>query len=181
MISSFTKYQKRFYLGLILVLALGIVSYQLSFKRAIHEYQESKRFETLSMDIENLDDQILHWKSRNLELDNSFGNINNLDNFQENLLYELGYFCDSLKLILVDFSEPFKGMERSYEVETIILKIQGPFHPLLKLVHHLENSFAGGSLSSVHFELQKNYKKNIEELFLTLYVQKIKKTENEQG
>lgn len=177
--TTFSKYQRRFYIGLVLVFAFAVVSYHLSFKRAIHEYQESKRLENLSVDIENLDDQILYWKSLNLELDNSFGNINNIDNFQENLLNELGYLCDSLKLILVDFSEPFKGIERSYEVETIILKIQGPFHPLLKLVHHIENSFAGGSISSVHFELQKNYKKNIEELFLTLYVQKIKKVENE--
>mgnify|MGYP003676788210 FL=1 len=66
--ASISKFQRRFYIGLTLLFALSILSYQFSIKRAIHEYKESKRFETLSGDIEDLESQILYWKGRNLEL-----------------------------------------------------------------------------------------------------------------
>ena len=177
---TMTKYQRLFYMSLGGSILLLILSYQLSFKETIKEYREHKSLEIVAANLESLDDQIMRWKSMNLNLENAFGDSNDYENFQENLLNKVGHLCDSLKLVLVDFSEPFSGIEKGYEVETIVLKIQGSFHPLLKLLNRLENNFAGGSLSSVQFKIEKNYKKNKEELYLNLYAQKIKKVENEK-
>lgn len=161
-----------------LVLML-FVSYHLSFKKTIQAKGEYKELSEKSLKIANLDNDLRIWNEKNKNLDDKFGGSGEYDEFQENLLHTVGEFCNTHRVILSEFSEPFTGVDGGYEVESISLKIKGIYHPLLRLVNHLEKSFSGGKIASTKFLREKNFKSNKEELFLTLYVQKINKKENE--
>lgn len=178
--NNITPYQKKFLILLGGFLLLIILSYQFSIKRTFAEKTVYKKLKSKTEKIANLDYDLRNLSNLNTALDNKLGGESTFKGFQENLLHEVGQFCHNNKLIFSEFSEPFKGIDGGYWVETIILKVQGKYKPLLKLVHHLENSFGGGKLASTQFIKEKNFKTNKEELFLKLYVQKINKKDDEK-
>ena len=175
-----STYQKRFFLLMLGILVMVVLSYHLSIKKTLYAAREHKELLDKKQQIANLDYDMRKWNELNKSMDTKFGGYGAYLDFQENLLHEVGEFCHSNKLILSEFSEPFTGVDGGYEVETINLKIQGKFHPLLKLLHHLESNFKGGKISSAEFIKEKNFKTNKEELFLKLYVQKINKKDDEK-
>lgn len=177
---NLSTYQKRFYILLVSALVLIVLSYHLSIKKTLMARAEYEELLIKEAQIASLDSDLLKWTELNQLLDTKFGNNGAYLDFQENLLHQVGEFCHKNKLVLSEFSEPFSGVDGNYEVETIILKIQGRFHPLLKLLHNLEDEFSGGKISSVAFLREKNFKTNKEELFLKLFVQKINKKDDEK-
>ncbi|MGB0176702.1 MAG: hypothetical protein ACPF9D_06030 [Owenweeksia sp.] len=177
--NSWTPYQKKFYMlagGLLLLL---ILSYQFSISRTVNEFRMYRDYQEKKEMIANLDGDLKSWSERNRQLDQQLGGQYFTQGFQEGLLKEVGGFCNRNKLKLAEFSEPFEGEDGGYFVETIILTIEGDYKPLLRLMHHLETRFKGGRIASAEFVKQENFKTRREELFLKLYVQKIKKKEDE--
>lgn len=177
--NSWTPYQKKFYilaggLGLLLILC-----YQFSISRAVQEYFIYREYKSKSEIIANLSSELKDWSERNRKLDEQLGGQYFNQGFQESLLHEVGEFCDEYHLTLAEFSEPFEGEDGGYFVETILLTIEGKYKPLLQLMHHLETEFRGGRIASAEFLKEENFKTRREELFLKLYVQKIKKKEDE--
>jgi hypothetical protein len=171
--NELSPYQKKFYLLVGGFFVLLVLSYQFSFKRMFKEQSEHKKLVAKSVQIANLDFDLRNLSQLNSDLDEKLGGSGNFKGFQENLLHEVGEFCDKNKITLTEFSEPFMGLDNGYQVETIILKVEGKYKALLRLTHHLETSFGGGKISSAQFIKEKNFKTNKEELFLTLYMQKI--------
>ena len=166
--------KKKFYLLIFGVIILGLASYSFAIGKTIDEHRQ---FANLSDKVEvakSLTADLKKWQALNHQLDERLGGEMVLSGFQESLLGSVGKFCSQKDLTLSDFSEPFEGFEGGYSIETIILKIEGDFKPMLELVHHLETRFKGGKVASVSFFKEKNYRKNREELFLELYIQKVK-------
>ncbi|HBF21464.1 MAG: hypothetical protein CMI36_05175 [Owenweeksia sp.] len=177
--NKWTPYQKKFYLlagGLFLLL---ILSYQFSISRTVEELTTYRDYKAKNALIANLGNEMKTWSERNRKLDEQLGGEYFTQGFQESLLHEVGSFCNRNRLKLAEFSEPFEGEDGDYRVETIVLTIEGDYKPLLKLMHHLETGFKGGRIASAEFLKEENFKSHREELFLKLYVQKIKKKEDE--
>lgn len=169
-----SPYQKKFLLLCGGLLVFLILAYQLSFKKALEEWRSNDELIEKSEFIANLDVEMMKWNRLNSDLESRFGNTID-QSFHESLLNMVGNFCDDNKLTLTEFSEPFEGTDEGYSVETIILTIQGKYKPLLQLLHSLETKFQGGKISSVQFLKERNFRTGRDELFLKLYVQKIKK------
>ncbi len=173
--------KRKFYLLIVGVVILAFASYSLAISKT---FEARSQYVDLSKKIEvakSLSSDLEKWQSLNTQLDGRLGGELVLSGFQENLLGSVGKFCSEKDLTLFDFSEPFEGNEGGYSIETIVLKIEGDYKPLLELVHHLETDFKGGKVASVSFFKEKNYRKNREELFLELYIQKVKIQKDENS
>ncbi len=173
--------KKKFYLLIAMVVVFSIASYALAISKTVEERSTYVELTEKMLGAKSLTVDLQKWKALNLQLDGRLGGEMILSGFQENLLGSVGKFCSQNDLTLSDFSEPFEGHEGGYSIETIILKIEGDYKPLLQLVHHLETGFKGGKVASVLFATEKNYRKNREELFLELYIQKVKIQKDENS
>ncbi len=158
---------------------LALASYFLSISKTLEARSEHVSLTQKMAGADRIAPEIAKWMALNEQLDDRLGGQQVLSGFHEILLGSVGKYCNQKDLTLTDFSEPFEGEDGGYLVETIVLTIEGGFKPLLGLVHHLETQFRGGKVASVSFIKKKNYRKNREELFLEVYVQKIKMKKNE--
>ncbi len=174
-------YKEKFYLICIAFVALMILSYFLAISKTLSEREKFSLLTQKHKQVQNLSSELKKWSNLSQQLDVSLGGQEFYLDFHEGLLSSVGTFCHENQIQLVEFSEPFEGIDESYSVETIVLKFQGKYHPLLKLVHHLEETFKGGKISSASFTKEKNFKKNREELFLELYIQNIKLISDESN
>lgn len=161
------------------LLVVSLVAYALALSKTMDERKKYVALNEKVHDLSSLNTELQRWRSLNAELDSKLGGEFVLSGFQESLLASVGQFCQTKDLTLSDFSEPFEGQEGAYTIETIIITIQGRYKPLLELVHHMENQFKGGKVASVSFYKEKNYRKNREELFLEMYIQKVKVNKDE--
>lgn len=173
--NKLTPYQRKFFFLAGGIAFLLILSYPLSIQKAFTEMSRNRALKEKSVSIAGLGTSLQQWKNMNEILDEELGGSDSYSGFQERLLHETGQFCSANELKLEEFSEPFEGTDGDYLVETIIIHIEGRFKPLLRLVHHLEQSFKGGKISSADFHREKNFRTNKDELFLRLYVQKIRR------
>lgn len=158
---------------------LSVVSYYLAFSRTLTARAQYVALEEKMQGVQSLSSELDRWQNLNARLDEKLGGEQVLAGFHESLLNSVGRFCDKKNLTLTEFSEPFEGEDGGYTVETIVLTIEGGYKPLLELVYHLETQFRGGRVASVSFVKKKDYRKNREELFVEMYVQKIKMKEDE--
>jgi hypothetical protein len=161
----------------LIILALSLLigaflAYQLSLKKAISAYAEYKKLRDVETRSGTITAELQLWQKKVVELDALTG-TDILQGFEANLLNTIGLFCESRKLKVERFVEPYIGEQNGYRVETILIEVQGNFKSLLSLLHHLETDFKGGRISSVAFQKKKNYKKRKDELFLEIYVQNI--------
>jgi len=175
---NLSHYQKRFFMLVGATLLLLFFSYQWSFKKAAQEKKMHTQLKEKQALITNLGSEMQKWNELNRQVDTQFGS-GVIQSFHENLLNAVGNFCEKNRLTLSEFSEPFTGNDGGYQVETIILTIEGSFIPLLELIYMLETEFKGGKIASVDFYKKKNFKTGKDELFLKLYMQKINKQNDE--
>lgn len=180
MVRKGASHKQKFYLLIAGLIAILILAYNLAISKTWDEYHEYRQLKEKLTDLSSLNMNLKSWRDRNQELDSKLGGEMIIAGFHESLLNTVGKFCEENDITLSEFSEPFEGIDGGYAVETIILTMQGGYKPLLKLVHHLETNFKGGRIASVQFIKEKNYRKNREELFLKMYVQKVKKKGDEK-
>lgn len=160
--------------GLVVLL---VCAFYMSFSQTLASYTEFKTLEEKNKSIKSLTRDLQHWQSLNHQIDQSFGGQDVLSGFQEALLGSVGLFCEKHNLVFTEYLEPFEGVDGGYRVETIVIRVQGDFKSLLKLLHYLQTSFKAGKVSSAEFLKERNFKKNKDELYLKMYVQKVRKDE----
>lgn len=175
-----TSYKQKFLLLAAGVLVLLLCSYYLSVQKTLGLRSEFLGLSQKSEDIESIHQDMARWQTLNASMDQKLGGDYVLAGFQESLLSAVGSYCENHDVVLAEFSKPFTGSEGGYEIETVILTLEGPFKALLQLVHHLETGFKGGRVSSVEFVKEKDYRKNKDELYLRLYVQNVRQDENKE-
>ncbi len=72
---------------------------------------------------------------------------------------------------------PHQYKMSDYTVITGIFEVEGRYADILMLIHEMETSFDKAILASVNFEVKRNFIKNKEQLYATLYFQNIKKND----
>lgn len=172
-------YQRRFLLLISGLLALLIIAYSLSFSRTFEQLALHRELRLQIDQVQHVEQDLAKLKAMSSQLSSQMreGQMTPGD-FNHELLHTVGHFCEEKGLLLADFAEPTIGMDKGYEVETGILTIGGDYKKLLQLVSLLQHDFKIGRVVSVDFVKEKNYRKNVEELFVKIYVQKISKHES---
>lgn len=172
-------YQKRFLVLCAGLTILSILSYKLSFSKTVEAMKVNTQLEEKVGRISGLDNELLKYKQMTAGLvgEHSGSGVGSFD-FNQGLLDKVGRFCEDKKLVLVEYAEPLRGEEKGYTIETGMITVEGEFKPLLELLHRLQNEFKLGSVVAADFEKEQNYRRNREELFVKIYVQKISKNED---
>ncbi len=99
---------------------------------------------------------------------------------KEYVMNVVSQFCVAHQLTLKEFPKATIDSESDFELETILVVVQGSFVNLLKLAYHLEQHNKAGRLSAIKFEKIHDHKLQKDFLVAKLYIQHIKITTNDQ-
>lgn len=99
---------------------------------------------------------------------------------KEYVMNVVSHFCVSHQLTLREFPKAVIDSENDFDLETILVVVQGDFINLLKLAYHLEQHNKAGRLSAVKFEKVFDHKLQRDYLIAKLYIQHLKITTNDQ-
>ena len=99
----------------------------------------------------------------------------NIGKVQQVLMEQIEKIKDTNNIHITKVPSPHQYKENKYTIITEIFELEGSFVNLLKVFNLLERNFKQARLSSLHFKLKENPKKN--KLFATVYFQNIKKND----
>lgn len=100
---------------------------------------------------------------------------------REYLLQVVSNFCRKNNIILKEFPQKATEVNKDYGLETNLVVAEGEFKDLLRLLYELEQKSKIGRPTSVRFEKTFDHKRRKAVLTLTIYLQNIKLSENENS
>lgn len=98
---------------------------------------------------------------------------------QQALLGIASAWCQEKGVLLREFPQTIFSEEKDLRIETNVFTVEGDFKKLLGLVYELEQKQKVGKLASVNFQMRKDPKTKTKNLTVTIYVQNVKKLNNE--
>jgi hypothetical protein len=111
-------------------------------------------------------------KERELDLLLSNYNISDSESFQNDLLKQLNIYSKSYDLKIIDFQQPHIIAEKGYVATSYIFSLEGSFNGCLALLNKIENNGSLGSIKHLNFVKKRNYKTNVDQLFVEVIMQK---------
>ncbi len=96
-------------------------------------------------------------------------------NFQEKLFNRLSILCSSGDVKIVTLKPINKASIEGYHVDIFIIKIEGRFTNLTKIINDLESNDPLGRIESVNYTVEKDYFLNKSRFFCSIYIQNITK------
>lgn len=114
----------------------------------------------------------LRQKEKQLDLLLSRYNITASESFQNDLLKQLNTYSDSYHLKIIDFKEPHVISEKGFVTTSYIFSLEGSFNGCLALLNKIENNPTLGSIKHLNFTKKRNYKTNMDQLFVEVILQK---------
>ncbi len=137
------------------------------------EYDSKREMLTENNSIPKLTHQ-LNQKEKQLDLLLSNFKITVSESFQNDLLKQLTIYSDSLSLKIIDFKEPHIISEKEFTTTSYIFSLEGSFNGSLALLNKIENNSTLGSIKHLNFTKKRNYKTNVDQLFVEVIMQKNK-------
>ncbi|MFV5701710.1 hypothetical protein ACM55F_07535 [Flavobacterium sp. XS2P12] len=113
-------------------------------------------------------------KEKQLDLLLSGYNITASESFQNDLLKQLNTYSDSYHLKIIDFKESHVIVEKGFVTTSYIFSLEGSFNGCLALLNKVENNPSLGSIKHLNFTKKRNYKTNMDQLFVEVILQKNK-------
>ncbi len=111
-------------------------------------------------------------KEKQLDFVLSQYNITATESFQNDLLKQLNTYSDIYHLKIIDFKEPHIITEKEFVATSYIFSLEGSFNGCLALLNKIENNPSLGSIKHLNFIKKKNYKTNVDQLFVEVILQK---------
>ena len=101
-------------------------------------------------------------------------------NSVQELLELITNYCQMNQLVLREFPETTALEQEKLTVETNMFIVEGSFSSLVNLVYILEQKSKLGKVASAHYQLKKDLKSKDMVLTATIYLQNVKKKEDEK-
>lgn len=167
---------RKFYLLIFACILMFLLCYQFSFRQTIQLYSEINNLEKKNEMSDRLPFEL---DSIRNEINNYHSLLGNTDfspsEIQQQILNLSTIICDKLPGIkIIEFPKLLTMNSEDAEIRISRLQLKGRFKPLLLFLNEFEKTTKSGKVISTHFEIKKNYHANIEELYLTIYIQNIK-------
>jgi len=173
-------YKKKNKALLIAAIVALLLAYLLSIKKTIAVYGEAGRLEAQSELAANAPVKAAALQKQLMEIDNLLGVQEQPGNVQQALLGVITGYCQENSTVLREFPRTVYNEEKDLIVETNVFTVEGSFAQLLKLVYLLEQESRIGKVSSARFFMKKDPVTHTTALNATIYLQNIKKPENEK-
>lgn len=180
MMNSINSHKKQFLIVAALAIFGVLLCYHLAFKRTYLAYRlykdELSKLETSNQLPQTIDS----YKVELNALDNIIGNNDTLNrNTKQLLIDETARYCDSSGLNIKEVPKSLSETKSNFDVETVVIVIEGKYQRLLKYLYNFEQHRKIGKTSSVSFYIVNDFISKKEYLHLRTCTQFIKASEKQ--
>jgi hypothetical protein len=174
-------YKTKNKLLIVVFFLLAFTAYHLAIKRtfiAYHVYTNAKEKVLLAS---NAPIMAARLQKELLQMDAKIGSKNkNGEDYEQELLEVITNYCQKNGAVLREFPRNVTSDKGDLQIETNLFVVQGDFSTLLNLVYLLEQEKNIGRVASVLYQLQKDVRSKEMALTATIYLQNVKKKNNEK-
>lgn len=163
--------KKKFYFGVIIFIILVLLSFMMSFQKAIKEYRKFKGAEEIMDNNLQHNGNIKEFKAAISIMDSILREKSYDGAYNEYLLGKIGEYCHDNELALYDFSTPHEWNSDTINLFTQPVILKGRFKEMLSFIYYLEGGIGRGIITAAEIIKEKDYKNNNYELFLKIYIQ----------
>jgi hypothetical protein len=175
MINKFTAKQKFIAMLVAFVILLYLAVFK-SFNPTFIQYQNLLENKIKISRVEGIQDSISFNQNKLNELNFFVGEVNvEFDRFQSVLLEELLRITAKYNVNVKSIDEPNYYITNGFEVQSMVLDLQGNFKNILKSIQALEKSKSTGRLISTSFQLIEDKQNKKVFLETKIYVQNYKR------
>ena len=168
-------YKNKFFLLLGLSLLFAVIAYSLAFKKTFKLKDEYKKVKSQLEIVDKAPQEIARHEKKLMEYNSLLDiDLSEDKDAQEILLEQISTYCQAHKMILKEMPQIHISTDQGYEVWTNTVVIGGNFLQLLKLLNNMEKQKVFGTISSVKFQSEENFRTRRRYLTMTLYIQNIK-------
>ena len=172
------SHKKQFFVIIALILLGFMLCYNLGFKRTLIAYQLYNEESIKLASSNDLPSTIETYKLELNSLDQIIGNNDTLNiNTKQLLIEKTAKYCDSTGIIIKEVPKSISEKKNNFEVESVIIVIEGKFNKLLQYLYDFEQFKKIGKTSSVSFYVTKDFVTKREYLYLRTCTQFIKTNE----
>lgn len=174
-------YKKKNLLLLVSSVIVMFLVYSLAIKKTIAEYSRFLGNKEKLERAVNAPAMATQLEKELIRMDTKIGNHNAKNiNIDDALLSLLTDYCQSHHAVLREFPETTHTEDGDLEIETNQFMIGGNFSTLINLVYLLEQKYNLGKITSVNYQLKKDFKTKEMQLTATIFLQNIKKKNHEK-
>jgi len=167
-----------FVLVLILVLFFGNYIFENTIGKTLElkkEYEELLELSTSEIDYSSL---LVRTNKQLEELDKLIIDENkHAGQIQQVIMEQIEDLKLQYNVSITKMPAPHQYQLGNYIVLTEVFELEGTYKNLLRLINELELKFEQANLSSLNFELKRDFTTNKNKLYATIYFQNIKKNE----
>jgi hypothetical protein len=154
--------------------------YSLGIKKTVAQYKECKGLEDKVRLATSAPADLVEVERKYSAMQKLMESYNAGTNIQQALLGVASKYCNENNVVLKDFPKPIISSEKDLTIETNQFVVEGDFTKLLRLLYNLEQRNKLGRIASANFFLRKDYSSKTNNLMASIYIQNIKKAENEK-
>lgn len=155
------------------------VAYSLSIKNTFELADQCEAYETQLDFVKDAPVKIAQLQKELDSKEQLLGRNLSETEFQEQLLQKISSHCSKNDLVIRELPQVHTYRQHEYEIETYTTVIEGSYVRLLKLLYAMEQEYRIGKVVSAKFISKKDFKTNRLRLTLSMYIQNIKKDNNE--
>lgn len=171
------SHQGRFYVLLLVIFLLGLLTYQLAIKVTLRIKQESEQILEQINRADNTQIELGALKKRLDTLGKIIGSSQDEEfNSQEKLMESTSRFCTTYELGMKEIASSHYFRVYNYNLETNRITVIGNFTQMVKMLDELEKHNVLGMVKSCDFFITTDPRTKVKTLNATIYVQSIKKS-----
>ncbi len=142
-------------------LVLIVLCYNFAISRTLKLKQELNALTIEEQHLKNAPKQLSLLKQKEKYYDSILGKYQiNGSSIQNNLLKTITSFADTHNIKIVSFLEPHSIEKDNFSIKTYRFSIEGDYNSILNLIYFLEQKTRYGEIINLHFEKQKDFRKN---------------------
>ena len=174
-------YKKKNQLLIVAGTLLVFLIYNFALKKTILAHSDCATAEEQILIAKNAPAMALQLEKELLQMDAKIGTDSvKTKNSGQELLGLITNYCQNNDAVLREFPEKTITEQEQLTIETNLFIVEGSFSALINLVYILEQKSKVGKVSSVHYQLKKDLKSKEMVLTATIYLQNVKKKEDEK-
>lgn len=162
-------------------IAIMVIVYELAMKETIRLKRSYSEITVKLEQAGQVDLKINELEDRLSSLQTVMGQIYDQPlEIQEALLEKITTYCNEHDLTIREVRPMHTANNLSYRIETSNYIIEGRFIPLLQFLEYLEKDNICGKIVSIEFYKKREIKTKKERLYLSVFLQNIKQTDDEE-
>ena len=174
-------FKKKNQLLIVVAFLLVFLVYNFALKKTMLAHSDCATAEEQILIAKNAPAMASQLEKELLQMDAKIGTDSvKTKNSGQELLGLVTNYCQNNQAVLREFPETIITAQEKLTVETNLFIVEGSFSSLISLVYLLEQKAKLGKVSSVHYQLKKDLKSKEMVLTATIYLQNVKKKEDEK-